>query len=109
MNTKYLEFVRNRITELRLQKDVSEHKMSLELDKSGSYIRGISSGVSMPSVKELFNIIAYFEMTPGDFFAPLREEGTLYGNICDRLRLLGEEDLKKVHTFLDWIAEERKS
>ena len=60
-DTKYIEFVRSRITELRVKKDVSEHKMSLDLDKSGSYIRGITSGASMPSVKELFNIIAYFD------------------------------------------------
>ena len=70
-DTKYIEFVRTRITELRIQKDVSEHKMSLDLDKSGSYVRGITSGAAMPSVKELFNIIAYFNMTPVDFFAPL--------------------------------------
>ena len=62
-DTKYTDFVRTRITELRLKKDVSEHKMSLDLDKSGSYIRGITSGASMPSVKELFNIIAYFDMS----------------------------------------------
>ena len=37
---KYDEFIRSRITELRIEKDVSEHKMSLDLDKSGSYIRG---------------------------------------------------------------------
>ena len=61
-DTKYIDFVRSRITELRIQKDVSEHKMSLDLDKSGSYIRGITSGASMPSVKELFNIIAYFNI-----------------------------------------------
>lgn len=108
MNTRYLEFVRTRITELRIQKGVSEHKMSLDLDKSGSYIRGIASGVSMPSVKELFNIIAYFDMTPVDFFAPLGTEDTPYNILCDRLRSLDANDLQKVSTFLDWIAEQKK-
>ena len=56
---KYDEFIRSRITELRIEKDVSEHKMSLDLDKSGSYIRGITNGAALPSIKELFNIIAY--------------------------------------------------
>ena len=37
-NRRYEAFVRNRITELREQKGVSEHRMSLELGKSGSYI-----------------------------------------------------------------------
>ena len=41
----YYDFVRSRITELRLAKGVSEHRMSLDLDKSGSYIRGIGRAV----------------------------------------------------------------
>lgn len=57
---QYDEFVRTRITELRIKKDVSEHRMSLDLDKSGAYIRGITSGANLPSLKELFNIIGYF-------------------------------------------------
>ena len=108
-DTKYIEFVRTRITELRVKKDVSEHKMSLDLDKSGSYIRGITSGASMPSVKELFNIIAYFNMTPVDFFAPLGTEDVPYSNICERLRSLDNTDLEKVSTFLDWIAEQKNT
>lgn len=106
-NKKYIEFVRTRITELRIKHDVSEHKMSLDLDKSGSYIRSITSGASMPSVKELFNIIAYFEMTPADFFAPLSTEDTPYSAICERLRALDNTDLEKISTFLDWIADQK--
>lgn len=106
-NKKYIDFVRSRITELRIKHDVSEHKMSLDLDKSGSYIRSITSGASMPSVKELFNIISYFEMTPADFFAPLSTEDTPCNAICERLRSLDNMDLEKVNTFLDWIAEQK--
>ena len=106
---KYDEFIRSRITELRIEKDVSEHKMSLDLDKSGSYIRGITSGASMPSVKELFNIISYFDMTPVDFFAPLGTEDAPYSNICERLRTLDIADLEKLNTFLDWIADQKNN
>jgi len=49
-------------------------RMSLELGKSGSYIRGVTSGAALPSLKELFNIIAYFNMTPAEFFAPLEDD-----------------------------------
>lgn len=52
-NTKSINFIRTRITELCIQKNVSEHRMSLDLDKSGSYIRGITSGTALPSLKEL--------------------------------------------------------
>ena len=56
---QYEKFVRDRITELREKRGISEHRLSLELGKSGSYIRSITSGATMPSVKELFNIILY--------------------------------------------------
>ena len=38
------EFIRNRITELRLKKGVSEYQMSMELGQNRSYIQAISSG-----------------------------------------------------------------
>lgn len=42
--SKYEDFIRNRITQLRMEKNVSEHRMSLELGRSGAYIRSISNG-----------------------------------------------------------------
>ena len=102
-NTQYDDFIRNRITELRILKNISEHKMSLDLDKSGSYIRGITSGAALPSLKELFNIISYFNMTPAEFFAPMDDADTPYRELCEKLRTMNEEDLEKVSTFIGWI------
>lgn len=102
-NTQYDEFIRTRITELRMQKNISEHKMSLDLDKSGSYIRGITSGAALPSLKELFNIISYFGMTPAEFFAPMEDADTPYRELCEKLRTLDDEDLEKVSIFIGWI------
>ena len=68
-NRRYEAFVRNRITELREQKGISEHRMSLELGKSGSYIRSITNGISMPSLRELFNIMEYLSLIHILFFA----------------------------------------
>lgn len=102
-NTEMEEFVRARITELRITKNVSEHRMSLDLDKSGSYIRSITNGASLPSLRELFNIISYFDMTPVEFFAPLERNNTPYAKTCQRLRNLSDADIQKVNTFLDMI------
>ena len=101
--THYDDFIRSRITELRIAKNISEHKMRLDLDKSGSYIRGITSGSALPSLKELFNIISYFDMTPAEFFAPLDDAKTPYRELCEKLKTLNDEDLKKVSTFISWI------
>lgn len=100
----YIDFIRTRITELRMKKDVSEHKMSLDLDKSGSYIRGITSGTALPSLKEFFHIISYFDITPTEFFSPLDAEDTQYHRLCKRLGSLTESELEKVDTFVDWIT-----
>ena len=102
-NCRYEAFVRNRITELREQKGVSEHRMSLELGKSGSYIRSITNGISMPSLRELFNIMEYFNLTPALFFAPMDDLDSLRGIISKKLLALPDEDLEKVAVFLDWI------
>ena len=88
-NAQQEDFVRRRITELRLSKNISEHKMSLDLDKSGSYIRGITSGAALPSLKELFKIIAY--------------EDTTYRKVCEKLRTMNESDIEKINTFIGWI------
>ena len=100
---QYESFIRTRITELRTKQPVSEHRMSLDLDKSGSYIRGITNGLSMPSVRELMRISIYFNMTPAEFFAPTALKDTEYAKLCERLYGLSDEQLRKVNAFLDII------
>ena len=62
------QFIRDRITELRLQKDVAERKMSIELGHSTSYIHSIASGRALPSMTEFLYICDYFNITPMEFF-----------------------------------------
>lgn len=100
---RYEAFVRSRITELRVRKNVSEHRMSLDLGKSGSYIRGITNGISLPSLRELFNIISYFGLTPAEFFVGSDDGHSLRDQIHEELMKLSGEDLEKVSTFIDWI------
>ena len=49
------EFVRNRITQLRINKGISEYQLSYDLGHSRGYINNISSGKSMPSMNEFFD------------------------------------------------------
>lgn len=100
---QYKVYLRERITELRDRKGISEHRLSLELGKSGSYIRSITSGLTLPSVRELFNIITYFEISPAEFFAGLEDKTSLRVALTEKLRELSDEDLEKVSTFIGWI------
>lgn len=101
---QYENYLRERITELRAQKGISEHRLSLELGKSGSYIRSITSGATMPSMKELFNIMAYFEVSPPEFFSGLQGKNTLRTALGEKLRELSDADLEKVSLFIEWIT-----
>lgn len=64
----YEDFIRERITQLRLKKGVSEYKMSYDLGHSRGYIYNISSGKSLPHMKEFLAICEYFAVTPNQFF-----------------------------------------
>ncbi len=66
-------FIRNRITELRLKRGISEYQLSLDLGQNRSYIQAISSGRALPSMKQFLNICEYFEITPLQFFRYIRK------------------------------------
>ena len=66
-----IEFVRQRITELRLKRDISEYQLSYDLGHSKNYIHNIVAGHSHPSVKELLYLIELKEMPDGDLEAVL--------------------------------------
>ena len=91
------EFVRERITQLRLQKGVSEYKMSYDLGHSRGYINNISSGKSLPSMTEFFAICEYFDITPIEFFNQEVNNPKLMNQAILDLEKLSEEDLELIH------------
>lgn len=94
------EFIRNRITQLRLQKGVSEYKMSYDLGHSRSYIYNISSGKSLPPMAEFLQICDYFGVTPAEFFDESTENPTLINSAVEELKKLGEDEIKLVIELL---------
>ncbi len=91
------DFVRDRITQLRLQKGLSEYKMSYDLGHSRGYINNISSGKSLPSMNEFFAICEYFDITPIEFFNEEVSNPQLMGSIFSDIQKLNDEDLDLVH------------
>ena len=90
------QFIRDRITELRLQKGVSEYKMSLDLGHSKGYIQSISSGRSLPSMNEFLYICDYFGISPKTFFDEQDQNGNtlLIRELVEECSLMPREDLK---------------
>lgn len=89
----YEEFVRERITQLRLKKGVSEYQMSYDLGHSRGYVYNISSGKALPPLKEFFSICEYFNLTPQQFFDESTDSPELIQQAVEGLKQLGEEDL----------------
>ena len=86
------EFVRNRITQLRLQKGVSEYQMSYDLGHSRGYIYNISSGKSLPPLSEFFAICDYFGITPAEFFDEKTSNPELVQKAVEGLKQLDDSD-----------------
>lgn len=97
----YDTFVRDRITRLRLQKGVSEYKMSYDLGHSRGYINNISSGKALPSMAEFFAICEYFDITPIEFFDQNVSDPALYHQAVHGLRQLNADDLKLTVTNIN--------
>ena len=87
------EFVRNRITQLRLRKGVSEYQMSYDLGHSRGYVYNISSGKALPPMKEFFAICDYFGLSPQQFFDEGNENPELIQKAIAGMRQLSEDDM----------------
>ncbi len=91
--TVYDKFVRDRITQLRLQKGVSEYQMSYDLGHSRGYIYNISSGKSLPPLSEFFAICEYFGITPAEFFDDKLSNPELIQKAVEGLKTLDDSDI----------------
>ena len=104
--TMYEDFVRERITQLRLTKGVSEYQMSYDLGHSRGYVYNISSGKALPPLKEFFAICDYFEVTPQQFFDTQTQNPELIQKAIDGMYKLSEEDqlllLTIINRMLKW-------
>ena len=86
-------FVRDRITQLRLKKGVSEYQMSYDLGHSRGYVYNISSGKALPPLKEFFAICDYFGITPQQFFEESAQNPELVQKAIEGMKQLDEADM----------------
>nr|WP_316616980.1 helix-turn-helix transcriptional regulator [uncultured Ruminococcus sp.] len=87
-------YIRRRITELRIQKNVSEYKMSMDLGHSKGYIQSISSGRALPSMSEFLAICDYFDIAPLDFFNDEGKNILIQKELDKEISAMSESDLK---------------
>jgi len=94
------QFIRERITQLRLAKGVSEREMSLSIGMCESYIRNITSTRALPSMPSFLNICEYFKITPAEFFESDLKIPNISKEAMRELERLFGDDLAYVINFL---------
>ena len=99
------KFVRDRITQLRLRKGVSEYKMSYDLGHSRGYVHNISSGKATPPLKEFFSICEYFDLTPQQFFDEGTQDPELIQKAVSGMKQLNEKDLLMLLGIINRLLE----
>ena len=100
------QFVRDRITQLRLRKGVSEYKMSYDLGHSRGYVHNISSGKATPPMKKIFAICEYFELTPHQFFDEGTQNPELIQKAINGMKQLSEDDMLMLLGFINRLLKE---
>ena len=101
------KFVRERITQLRLRKGVSEYRMSYDLGHSRGYVHNISSGKALPPMKEFFAICDYFGLTPQQFFDEGTQNPELIQKAIAGMKQLGETDLLMLLGLINRLLEKK--
>lgn len=100
---KNIDFIRQRITQLRMQKNVSEYQMSMELGQNKGYIQSITSGRTLPSMAMFFEICDYFEITPEEFFAAAQGNARTVQNVVEKVRTLMPATLELLEQWLNLV------
>ncbi|HBQ85040.1 MAG TPA: transcriptional regulator [Syntrophomonas sp.] len=102
--SKCEQFVRERITQLRLQKGISEYQLSYDLGHSRSYIYNITSGKSLPPLSQFFAICEYFDITPSEFFDDKLANPQLIHKAVEGLKNLDDSDVLMILNFINRLS-----
>ena len=100
---QYSKFIRDRITELRMKKNVSENRMSLELGNGRSYINSIVSGRALPGMEQFLLICTYLDVTPEEFFNPNIHDPSLFKETVDLMERLNQDEIRDVQHYIRLI------
>jgi len=102
-NKEEARHFQDRVTQLRMKKDVSEAEMSMALGNHRTYLQSISSGRAMPSFDQFYNILHYLDVTPLEFFQYKTPDPYLLRIVADELNGLTEDDLECIRRLIKKI------
>ena len=101
MEKDYKQFLRDRITRLRLEKNLSEYQLSLAIGKCKTYIQAVTSGKSLTAMEPFVDICDYFDLTPAEFFDDSPKDSAQLRRIRHKIEQLSQEDLTLLEQLLE--------
>lgn len=103
----YINFLSDRITELRMEKGVSARDMSLSLGQGAGYINNIENKRNLPSMTGFFYICDYFKISPQEFFNFQLHHPTKMRTTIENLQKLSKEDFLHIAAIIDTLAQKK--
>ncbi|MGI5897356.1 MAG: helix-turn-helix domain-containing protein [Oscillospiraceae bacterium] len=102
-----IEFFLKRLTQLRLEKDVSAREMSLDLGQNPGYISRIENRQSLPSFENICYICDYFHLSLPEFFS--ETPNALKSNeLSEKLKKLTTTQLTHLEYVVDDLLEKER-
>ena len=99
----HAKFFRQRLTDLRIKKGVSEYQMSSDLGMSKGYIQQISSGHALPRMGMFFEICDYLSISPVEFFTQENRDPGMTKALVDAARSLSVEKMEALTTMAELL------
>ncbi len=99
------QYIRNRITAIRLIQGKSEAEISKQLGHTKGYINNIVSGAANPSLKELLAICNCLDVSLSEFFNEKTDNPVLMDKASNSLRKLHDKDLLMMINVIDRMRE----
>ncbi|MEG2234377.1 MAG: helix-turn-helix transcriptional regulator [Oscillospiraceae bacterium] len=104
----YEDFIANRVSQLRINKNVSARDMSLSIGQNQNYISHIESRKMLPSMQALFYICEYLGIKPKDFFDDEKQPSLLQHEAISYIYELNDDDVEMIIGFIKRIRGEKK-
>lgn len=102
----YEEFFRNRVAQLRMNKNISARDMSLSLGQSASFINKIENGMNFPSMQNFFYLCEFLGVTPLEFFDEKISDPPQLKEVIKNLKNLNNEQLLHVAAIVEYLQKQ---
>lgn len=99
------KFFYKRLTDLRMEKNVSARDMSLSIGQSENYINMIENKRSFPSMQAFFYICEYFDIHPKEFFDDGAEHPVEMHMVYEKLKRLDDKKYAHIMQVVDDLLE----